>query len=240
MSPNLHKTSKSRRTGPAAFVADQERPLRGLFVHRMGENAADEQRVAEFWIAHGLNAMALEDPRQRYSRLPDLQLLRDGAPWAYCEVKTLWQHSWTVRILHEDRPIEERREMSTKPADERIGGDLVTAMRQLQAGNPGHVLHNFVVLVNREPMMTPAFLTELLTRPVAVSGRSLAARRAAQFAREFQAFRRDVDLCLLAKPRTGGKLVIESCILFNPGLRSFAEEISGLRGDKLVSVEPAA
>jgi hypothetical protein len=57
---------------------------------------------------------------------------------------------------------------------------------------------------------------------------------------EIQRFRRNVDLCLWANPGSNGELLIEGCVLFNPCLRSLAEEIAGLRGSKLIPLEPAA
>jgi hypothetical protein len=206
----------------------------------MGENADDEQRAAEFWRMHGLDAEALENPSEPFSRRPDLRLLRDNAPWAYCEVKTIAPHNWKIRILHPGRPPEERLEAGNRPLPERISGDLVTAVRQLNAGNPCHSLLNFVVLVNRDPEALPSILPVLLAAPAAPSGRSLQARRAARLAEEVRSFRRNVDLCFWAKPAAERGLVIEKCFLFNPALRSFAEEVTGLRADKLISLEPAA
>jgi hypothetical protein len=206
----------------------------------MGENAADERQVAEFWRAHRLGVDAIEDTKERFSKLPDFRLSYDGAPWAFCEVKTIAQHSWKVRILHDGKPPEERVEDSRKSVIERIAGDLVTAARQLKAGNPDHALLNFVVLVNRDRESSPALLTQLLSTPHAASGRTLKDRRAARLAEEVLGFRRDVDLCLWLSPTAGERLVVESCLLLNPALLSFAEEITGLRRDKLISFEPAA
>jgi hypothetical protein len=206
----------------------------------MGENAADERRVAKFWSAHRLGVDAIEDPRERYSKLPDLRLSCDGSPWAYCEVKTIARHIWRVRILHDDQPIEERIEESKKSVIERITGDLVTAARQLKAGNPDHALLNFVVLVNRDKEASPNLLTQLLCATPASQGRSLKARREASLVQDVQGFRRIVDLCLWVTPAAEEKLVVEACLLLNSGLLSFAEEVTGLRGDKLISLHPAA
>jgi hypothetical protein len=206
----------------------------------MGENAADERQVAEFWREHGLGVDAIEDPGERFSKLPDLRLSYDGAPWAYCEVKTMARHFWKVRILHDDQPVEERVEESKKSVIERITGDLVTAVRQLKAGNPDHALLNFVVLVNRDAEASPNLLTQLFSATPASPGRSLKARLEARLAQEIRGFRRNVDLCLWVKPAAEEKLHVEACLLLNPALLSFAEEVTGLRGDKLISLEPAA
>ena len=238
MSPNLNRHVSSKR--PSFSAAGASAPLRGVFVHRMGENAADERQVAKFWREHRLGADAIEDPGERYSRLPDFRLLYDGAPWAYCEVKTIGRHSWKVRILHDGQPAEERVEVSNRSVIERLSGDLITAVRQLRAGNPDHSLFNFVVLVNRDAEASPGLLAQIFSASAASQGRSLKARRDARMAEEVQGFRRDVDLCLWMKPGVEEQLAVESCLLLNPNLLSFAEEITGLRGDKLISLNPAA
>jgi len=238
MSPSSSKTARSK--GSSSFAAGADAPLRGFFVHRMGENAADERKVAEFWSAYRLGVDAIEDPSQRFSKLPDLCLSYDGAPWAYCEVKTIARHSWKVRILHDGRPAEERVEESGKSVIERITGDLITAARQLKSGNPDHALLNFVVLVNRDAEASPSLLANLFSEKPASAGRSLKARHEARMAAELQSFRNIVDLCLWANPVTEERLTVEACLLLNPNLLSFAEEITGLRGDKLISLDSAA
>jgi hypothetical protein len=206
----------------------------------MGENAADERQVAEFWRAHRLGVEAIEDSRQGFSKLPDLRLSYDGAPWAFCEVKTIARHSWKVRILHDGLPPEERVEETGKSVVERISGDLITAARQLKAGNPDHALLNFVVLVNRDAEASPGLLTHLFSAKPASAGRSLKARHEARLADELQSFCKNVDLCLWVNPGAEERLTVETCLLLNPNLLSFAEEITGLRGDKLISFDSAA
>ena len=238
MSPSSSKATRGK--GPSSLAAGSDSPLRGVFVHQMGENAADERQVAQFWRAHRLGVEAIEDPGQRFSKLPDLRLTYDGTPWAYCEIKTIAPHGLKVRILHDGLPSEERVEETGRPVIERITGDLVTAVRQLKAGNPDHALLNFVVLVNRDAEASPSLLTELFSAKRASAGRSLKARREARLAEELQSFRKNVDLCLWVNAGAGEQLVVEACLLLNPNLLSFAEEISGLRGDKLIFFDSAA
>jgi hypothetical protein len=236
----LNDPGTNRDFGKVSSAATDSRILRGAYVHRRGEDAEDERRVAEFWRSSGLTVEALEDPKERFSRLPDFRLYTEGNPWAYCEVKTVWRHSWTVRILHEDRPVEERLEVSDKPVSERLSGDLVTAIRQLRSGNPDHALLNFVVLVNRDADASPALLSQLFAATPASLRGSLKDRRDARLAEELQGFRRNVDLCLWVNPAPEERLAVEACLLLNPALLSFAEEITGLRRDKVISLDPAA
>jgi hypothetical protein len=183
---------------------------------------------------------ALEDPSERFSRLPDFRLCREGQPWAYCEVKTVWRHSWTVRILHRDRPAEERLEVSDKPVEERLSGDLVTAIRQLRSGNPGHALLNILVLVNRDEEASLAGLTQLFSASTASIHRGVGDRHKARLMAEMKDFCRDVDLCVWAAEQADGKLAIEGYFLLNPKLQELVREIVGLGSEKLVLLEAAA
>jgi hypothetical protein len=239
MNRNLNRGKKNDDDiVPSAF--DHTKAMRGVFAHRQGEQTEDERRVAEFWQMRALEVESLEPARDLLSRQPDLRLSRGGQPFAYCEVKTVWRHTTSVRILHEDRPVEERVEVSRATVEERLTADLVTAIRQLHYANPDHALLNFVVLVNQDADATLDCLTSVLNRDLSMRGKGVAAKHAARTAEELEQFRRNVDLCLWAISAAKGGLHVEGCFLFNPSLRSFAEEISGLRGDKLISLEPAA
>jgi hypothetical protein len=205
----------------------------------MGEDAEDERSAAQFWTRRGFTVEVLEDPNDRFSRRPDLRLLRDSVPWAYCEVKTVWHHRRSIHILHGDGE-EVRTESTGKSVEERISGDLVTANRQLLAENPDHALVNLVLLVNRDSAASLPVLSQVLASQPAGAGRSLKARRDATLAKEIQSFHKTVDLCLWTAPSADGDLLLEGCFLFNPNLRSFAEEITGMRRGKVIPIEPAA
>ena|ERR1035438_2991434 len=240
MSLSLNKARTNRDYEKASSAASDSKILRGAYVHRRGENAEDERRVAEFWRANGLMVEAMEDPSERFSRLPDFRLYREGQPWAYCEVKTVWQHSWTVRILHQDRPAEEHLEVSDKPIEERLSGDLVTAIRQLRLGNPDHTLLNIVVLVNRDAEASLAGLKQLFSAQTASINRGSGTRHAARLAAEIQDFCRDVDLCVWATEQTDGMLFVEAYFLFNSELKEQVKQIVDLGPEKLIVLKPAA
>ena len=240
MSLSLNEAVTDRNYRKVSSAARDSKILRGAFVHHRGENAEDERRVAEFWRANGLMVEALEDPSERFSRLPDFRLYREGQPWAYCEVKTVWRHSWTVRILHQDRPVEERLEVSDKPVEERLSGDLVTAIRQLRSGNPGHALLNIVVLVNRDEEASLAGLTQLFSAQTVSINRGLGDRHAARLAVEIQDFCRDVDLCVWAAEQADGRLNIGAYFFFNAELQEQVKKIIDLGHENLIVLDPAA
>ena len=217
---------------------DPAKAMRGVFAHRRGEQPEDERRVAEFWESRGFAVEPLEQSRDLFSRLPDLRLLRDGQLFAYCEVKTVWRHTREIRILHEDRPVEERLELSTVPAEERFSTDLVTAIRQLNYTNSDHTLMNFVVLVNRDPEATPALLAKLFAKRPPSSKRGLQDKQESWTVEAIQDFRCKVDLCLWIDGLAG--FSVTGYFVGNPSLREQAAGIAGLDLDKLLLLEPAA
>lgn len=222
-------------------AVDSAKAMRGIFAHRKGEQREDERQVAVFWQSRGLGVELLEsNPRELFSRLPDMRLSRDGEAFAYCEVKTLWRNTSEIRILHEERTVEERVEASKMGTEERLTTDVIAAIRQLLYANPDHRLLNIVVLVNHDREAIRAHLAHVLNRRLTYKELLSQDWRAARTNEEVERFRVGVDFCLWADPTEGGELKIEACYLLNPSLRSFAEEITGMRGDKLISLEPAA
>ena len=217
---------------------DPTKAMRGVFAHRRGEQPEDERRVAEFWKSRGFTVESLEGSRDLFSRLPDLRLSCDGQPFAYCEVKTVWRHATQFRILHEDRPVEERVELSAEPAEERLSTDLVTAIRQLNYTNSDHTLLNFVVLVNRDPEATPDLLAKLFAKRLPKSKRGLQAKHDSWTVKAIQDFRGKVDLCLWVDGLSGFSVI--GYFVGNPSLREQVEGIAGLGLEKLLPLEPAA
>jgi hypothetical protein len=212
--------------------------MRGVYAHGIGENAEDEKRVTDYWRRLGFAVEPLESGHDTFSRLPDLRLLRNGKPVAYCEVKTMQRHCHHIHILHEERVIEERVEVSAKPVDERIATDLVTTIRQLNYANSDHSLLNFVVLVNRDPDATPALLAKLFARRPPVSKRGIKARHDSWTVEAIQDFRRKVDLCLWVDGLSG--FSVTGYFVGNPSLREQVEGLTGLGVEKLLPLEPAA
>ncbi len=238
MKPSSNKT---RTRSQAASPAPKGRSiLPGAFVHRMGEDAGDEKRAAEFWQSKGIAVESLENERERYSSLPDFRLLRNGQPWAYCEVKTIWKHSWAIRVLHQERPITERSEVTEKPVEERIGADLVTALRQLRAGNPEHSLLNIVMLINKDPEVSHELVTRRLSRQGAISAKGLAAKREARLEEELREFHHESDLCIWVNGMDETGFMVEGYFLPNPKVEDRAEEIRELGFKKQIRLEPAA
>jgi hypothetical protein len=214
--------------------------MRGVFAHRKGEVLQDELAVAAFWRKLGLEVERLEEENDRQSRLPDLLLSLDGAPFAYCEVKTMQKSSVSIRILHDDGTAEERNEWTTRTVEERLASDLTTAIQQLNYGNRDRRLPNFAVLVNRDPEASPATLHALFQRPLPKSPRSLKLKREAWIVDAIQDFRRNVEFCLWMEPDVAGSLVLTAYFVRDPELIAKLRGTSQLDLDKLVSLECAA
>jgi hypothetical protein len=217
---------------------DFSKAMRGVYAHRMGENCEDEKRVADYWKGLGFAVESLESDNDRFSRQPDLRLLRNGKPVAYCEVKTIQRHRHHIRILHEDREIEERVELSAVPVEERLSTDLVTAIRQLNYANSDRTLLNFVVLVNRDPESSPALLAKLFAQRPPKSKRGLKAKHESWTVEAIQNFRREVDLCLWVDGLSN--FSVTGYFVGNPSIREQVEGFTGLGLEKLLPLEPAA
>jgi len=217
---------------------DPSKAMRGVFAHRQGEQPEDERRVVEFWESRGFAVESLEQSRDLRSRQPDLRLSFDGQPFAFCEVKTIWRHTTHISILHEDRPVEERVELSDLPAEERLSADIVTAIRQLNYANSDHALKNFVVLVNRDPESSPALLNKLFAKQPPTSRRSLQARRESWTVDAIQDFRRNVDLCFWVDGLSG--FSVTGYFLGNPTFQKQVEKMVGIEDEKLIVLDPAA
>jgi hypothetical protein len=145
-----------------------------------------------------------------------------------------------VAILHQDRPKEERQEITTKSVFERLSGDLVTAIRQLRAGNPEHALLNIVVLVNQDQEANLGVLTQLFSAPAASIRPGRGERHTARLAMELQDFCRQVDLCLWTTEQADGTLFVEAGFYFNTTMQTQIERVVRLESEKLIVLEPAA
>jgi hypothetical protein len=238
MSPSLARSSSKEIDDASLPALDFSKAMRGVYAHRMGENFEDERRAAEFWQGLGFAVESIESANDRFSRRPDLLLLQHGKPVAYCEVKTIQPHRHHIRILHEDREVEERTELSAVSVEERLSTDLVTAIRQLNYVNLDHALLNFAVLVNRDPEATPTMLAKLFAKQPPVSRRTLQARRAAWMVQAIQDFRCKVDLCLWVDGLSGFSVIAH--LVGSPSLRDKVEKLTGLGLENIPSLETAA
>jgi hypothetical protein len=240
MNPSLDELNTMDIASPGLAASGAVRRLRGVFLHRQGESPADERRTAEFWEQQGFVVEALEDPAERHSRLPDLKLWRDGKAVAYCEVKTLWRHTWTVRILHEDRQEEIRKEISEKPALKRLSDDLFLTMQQLQSGNPDHALLNFAVLINRDSDLSATSLMELLLQPPPAPSRGLRARLKAQTHEDLQWFKRKIDVCLWIDPVGQEGFAVTAALVRDQPIFETLGNLNFISAEKLILLDPAA
>lgn len=238
MSPNLARGNSKEAGETIHPPVDLSKEMRGVYAHRMGESAEDEQRVASYWQGLGFAVESLESGRDTFSRLPDLRLSRNGKPVAYCEVKTIQRHRHHIRILHGEHEVEERVELSATSAEERLGTDLVTAIRQLNYANSDHSLLNLVVLVNRDLESTPTLLSKLFARQLPASKRGLQAKHDFWTVRSIQDFRSNVDLCLWVDGLSG--FSVTGYFAGNPSLREQMAGFTGLSLEKLLPLEPAA
>ena len=153
-------------------------------------------------------------------------------------VKTVWHHRWTVHILHKNRE-EVRPELTNKSVEERIGGDLVTAARQLHAENPAHSLLNFVLLVNRDSEASLGILSDVLTeKPPRLGGAQRPAMT--RWSKRFSVSAATSIFACGPSRRRRKSSRVEACLLFNPSSSLLRRRRSPDYAEKLISLEPAA
>jgi len=220
--------------------AEQANILRGIFVHKLGEQQADEQAAVDFWRESGFEVELLETGLSRHDVRPDFRLDREGRPWAYCEVKTLWRHTWTTTILHENQPPERQTGFTEKTAEERLSGDLLLALRVLHRTNSDHALPNIILLVNHDPELSPASVARVLAVPPASADANLKSLRDTWMAEELNTFRSEIDLCIWADGLENGRFAVRGYFPTNPELQNRIKQVADQVCERQISLEPAA
>ncbi|HZB89359.1 MAG TPA: hypothetical protein VE291_11915 [Terracidiphilus sp.] len=149
----------SRKENPAidAFEDDEMLPeydlskaVPGNTAYRLGEDDGDEAAIEQFWRGLGFEVERITEPDQRHSKAPDFLLRRAGAVVAVCEVKSMGDFDYTVRVLHQEgAPTETHRNWRDSNA-ERVLQRTGLAMDQLACWNNDRSLAQVFVLVNHD------------------------------------------------------------------------------------------
>jgi hypothetical protein len=130
---------------------DFSKAVRGYTAYRMGEDAADESAVEEFWRMLGYEVERITEPALRFSKAPDFLLKRQGLPVAVCEVKSMGEFDYTVSECHADGTETETRHNWRKSSLERVLHRADLARDQLFYWNENRELANIFVFVNHDP-----------------------------------------------------------------------------------------
>ena|ERR1017187_4935729 len=130
---------------------DFSKAVRGYTAYRMGEDAADESAVEEYWRTLGYEVERITEPALRYSKAPDFLLKRLGAAVAVCEVKSMGEFDYSVKVNHEDGTATETQHNWRETNVERVLHQADLAQDQLSYWNGDRALANIFVFVNHDP-----------------------------------------------------------------------------------------
>lgn len=130
---------------------DFSKAVRGYTAYRMGEDAADESAVEGFWRMLGYEVERITEPALRYSKAPDFLLKRQGTAVAVCEVKSMGEFDYSVKVNHEDGTATETQHNWRETNVERVLRLADRARDQLFYWNGDRELVNIFAFVNHDP-----------------------------------------------------------------------------------------
>jgi hypothetical protein len=129
---------------------DLSKAVRGYTAYRMNEDAADELAVEGFWRALGYEVERITEPALRFSQAPDFLLKRQGVVVAVCEVKSMDEFDYSIKVNHQDGTATETQHNWREANVERVLRCADRARDQLFYWNENHELANIFVFVNHD------------------------------------------------------------------------------------------
>ena len=130
---------------------DLSKAVPGYTAFRIGEDPSDEASVVQFWIGLGFEVERITEPALRFSKAPDFLLRRHGTAVAVCEVKSMGELDYTVKVNHADGSSTETKHNWRESDRERVLHRADRAMGQLSYWNGDHALVNILAFVNHDP-----------------------------------------------------------------------------------------
>ena len=129
---------------------DLSKAVPGYTAFRIGEDSGDEDRVEKFWLGLGFEVERITEPELRFSKAPDFLLRRKGTAVAVCEVKSMGEFDYTVKVNHKDGTATETRHNWRETNVERVLHRADRARDQLFYWNGDRGLANIFVFVNHD------------------------------------------------------------------------------------------
>jgi hypothetical protein len=130
---------------------DLSRAVRGYTAYRMNEDAGDEAVVEKFWRMLGYEVERITEPALRFSKAPDFLLKQHGVAVAVCEVKSMGESDYSVKVNHQDGSSTETQHNWRETNVERVLRCADLARDQLFYWNSGLELANLFAFVNHDP-----------------------------------------------------------------------------------------
>jgi hypothetical protein len=130
---------------------DLSKAVRGYTAYRMGEDSTDELAVEGYWQILGYEVERITEPALRFSKAPDFMLKRQGVAVAVCEVKSMGEFDYSVKVNHEDGTATETQHNWRETNVERVLRLADRARDQLFYWNGNRELANIFAFVNHDP-----------------------------------------------------------------------------------------
>jgi hypothetical protein len=197
---------------------------------QINTEAVDQKQVEDLiFNPHGLT---LQKIKRGLGRSPDFQVLLNGTPVAYCELKSP-QDDWLDKLLDQAKPCEIVGGARNDPVFNRIQRLTNKAATQFQSINPNRVLPNILCFVNHDNSSSYADLREIftgffhtsdgsrhLTMPHVASGLSRA--------------KQEIDVCIWINSLNNK---IEGYLFNQNATPSFLSQVCNLLGQSLSNIK---
>jgi hypothetical protein len=122
----------------------------------------DELALEEFWRKLGYEVERITEATPRSSKAPDFLLNLHGTAVAVCEVKSMGNFDYTVKVNHQDGTATETQHNWQETNRERVLHRADLGQDQLFSWNKGHALANLFVFVNHDPRVRQEEIADTL------------------------------------------------------------------------------
>jgi hypothetical protein len=130
---------------------DLSKAVRGYTAYRMNEDETDEAFVEGYWQMLGYEVERITEPALRFSMAPDFLIKQHGVAVAVCEVKSMGEFDYSVKVNHEDGSATVTQHNWRETNVERVLRCADLAQDQLFYWNGNRELANLFVFVNHDP-----------------------------------------------------------------------------------------
>jgi hypothetical protein len=142
---------------------DLSKAVPGYTAFRLGEDSGDETAVERFWRDLGFEVERLTEPMLKFSKAPDFLIKRQGTPVAVCEVKSMDEFDYTVKVNHKDGTATQTRHNWRESNLKRVLHRAERAVGQMSYCNEDRVLVNLFVFVNHNPHVRSEEIADALS-----------------------------------------------------------------------------
>src|ERR1035437_7335673 len=149
---------------------DLSKAVRGYTAYRMNEDAADESAIEGYWRKLGYEVERITEPALRFSMAPDFLLKQHGVAVAVCEVRSMGEFDYSIKLNHEDGTTTVTQHNWRETNVERVLSCADRARDQLIYWNGDRAWANIFVFVNHDPHTRRENVQQSLTDFAGIDG----------------------------------------------------------------------